>query len=295
MNTDYYVKQWEDIYLRDPKYTNMSTSELQQIVNNNARKVMMVPDSDLSTLIKLTAESKACRKIWERKIAAEKAAVEAEKRKEARIRQEAQKQRNTKTTWKNNRKKSERDAIAELKNVYSANGQLIFAILEEEGDKTIDEIANWCPELQMIENTEIKKVLEEFCKLKLVKKTDENKYQLLYFTYDSPYKLPWCFKGKEDFCKQIIASQEYNNENIILFVFAHNDELIFANEFPELIKKLSNDKSIANKNENFICKLNDLAKYDTSIWEKELQAMCKKGILCEPKKGAFYFPIISKK
>ncbi len=294
---------WHLKHDNDEKYKNMSLKELTQIINNNARIITSRPLFETPSASQLyedaerIAENELCIRLADRLKRIEK---EKKERKESaeRMAEEAT------DDWYENQPSRERDAIAKLKNVFSANGQLIFAILEEDGDKTFDEIVNWCPEFQMMEENDIKALLDEFCKLKLIEFTKDKKYHLLYLTYDTPYRFPWSPKeNKSEICRKMldelnVMTVQYSFQQVLLIIIAiyNSDKVIFPQdlcEWVETIYRRSNESESFgySKNEKF---MELISKHldDEIVMPHHLGAMVKQGILVEQPKGGFYFPFI---
>lgn len=78
-----------------------------------------------------------------------------------------------------------KNAYLNLKAAFTPNGQLVAAILEEEGILTESEIHNWCDELQVIDDSEFHALLQDLVADGVIGKIDadylvpEEKYQLL--------------------------------------------------------------------------------------------------------------------
>ncbi len=303
MDTDSIKRLWHLKHDNDEKYKNMSLKELTQIVNNNTRIITSRPLFETPSTAQLyeyaerIAENELCIQLAERLKQKEKEEKE-EKEAADKLEKEAT------DDWDENQSSRENRVIAKLKNVFSANGQLIFAILEEGGDKTFDEIVNWCPEFQMMEENDIKALLDEFCKLKLIEFTKNRKYHLLYLTYDSPYRFPWSPKEKKsEVCRKMLeelngltVQDSFQQVLLIIIAMYNSDKIIFPRRLCHMIQALHEygNKSEPfgySKNEKFMKLLSEHLN-EFYMMPYHLSAMVKQGILVEQPKGGFYFPFI---
>lgn len=78
--------------------------------------------------------------------------------------------------WKQNFPERKQKAILNLKTAVTPNGQLVAAILEDEGGLTTEEICGWCEELSVMEQSEVQAILDELVSEGVLRTTDGKYY-----------------------------------------------------------------------------------------------------------------------
>lgn len=178
---------------------DLPDSELQQKVLRNAQKAQLT--SDYGTLTKLIGEQRACKAILDERAELRKKVEDARKK------------------WVSSADRHKADAFLNLRNSASANGQLIAAILEEEGKSlTMEEISNWCDELSSLTDTEVKDLLSGLVKEGVLSLKKDKKYHLVQICTPDLYpenRLQWALDKlntklsttyrHQDDCKNLIA------------------------------------------------------------------------------------------
>ena len=154
-------------------YAEKSDAELQAIVLSCIQYITTVPSNASPTVLALavskTAEKDACTELMrERKEQKQqsKAAVDA---------------------WKAGAEKRRDDAIIHLPNAVSPNGQLIAAILEDEGSKTADELLSWCDELAALNDEDGAALLSGLVSEGVIELHEDGKYALLAVCTETLY------------------------------------------------------------------------------------------------------------
>ncbi len=169
MSTDF-VETWKK--LKYSEFEKLSDDDLRSIVLNNARKIMALPVSPTPAQI---AES-------QRLLAEQRAANEIlTERKETHDKLEA-----SVTEWEKQQKEVPYDNFLKLKAASSANGQLVAAILEDEGAMSAADLAGWCEELASLEDLAFKELLDELVKERVLT-IKNDKYRLLHVCTQTLY------------------------------------------------------------------------------------------------------------
>lgn len=120
-------------------------AQLSQIATSNTKKAMGT--NDVPTLERLVAETKACGAILSAR-------------------------NETRKAWDEDLPERQHNAILNLKNAVTPNGQLIAAILEDEGDMTAEQICCWCEELEGLGLDNVKSLLDALVSEGVLKETD---------------------------------------------------------------------------------------------------------------------------
>ena len=162
---------WED-HFRD-EHQDKSDAELRQIVLNNSKKVTALP---VSPTPKMLADAKQ----WLAEVKACNAILSA--RNERRIARNA-----TIKEWEAGQEAAKMKAILNLPTGITPNGQLVAAILEDEGiAMTAQEIAGWCDELGELEESDLQSLLDGLQRERIIGR-DGDKYFLRQAVTESLY------------------------------------------------------------------------------------------------------------
>lgn len=169
MATDF-VETWKQLKRSD--FEKLSDDELRSIGLNNARKVMAIPanptPAQLSEGERLMAETQLSSEI-----------LAARKEKRDKIKAEID-------GWKQQEQAVPYDNFLKLKAASSANGQLVAAILEDEGEMSATELAGWCEELASLDDASFKELLDELVKERVLTIKDD-KYRLVHICTETLY------------------------------------------------------------------------------------------------------------
>ena len=162
---------WEEHYRNEHK--EKSDNELRQIVLNSSRKVSALPANPTPKMLadakQWLAEAKACNAILSA-------------RNEARIARTA-----AMKEWKDGQAAAKMKAILNLPTGITPNGQLVAAMLEDEGTAmTAQEIAGWCDELGELEETDLQSLLDGLQRERIIGR-DGDKYFLRQAVTESLY------------------------------------------------------------------------------------------------------------
>ena len=162
---------WEDHYRNEHK--DKSDAELRQITLNSTRKVTALPTNPTPKMLadakQWLAEAKACNAI----LAA---------RNETRVARLGAIQE-----WKNGQDAAKMKAILNLPTGITPNGQLVAAILEDEGvAMTAQEIAGWCDELSELEEADLQNLLDGLQRERIIGRSG-SKYFLRQAVTESLY------------------------------------------------------------------------------------------------------------
>lgn len=176
---------WEEHYRSEHK--DKTDDELRQIVLNNSRKGTAMPTSATPKMIAdakvWLAEAKACN------------AILASRRESAAERKAAIEQ------WEQNQESDKLKAILNLPTGITPNGQLVAAILEDEGaDMTAQEIAGWCDELGELEDADLQTLLDNLQKERIIGKKDDKYFlrQAVTGTLYPEHCADWTAKDLEE-------------------------------------------------------------------------------------------------
>ena len=153
---------WLDHYRNEHK--DKSDTELRQIVLNISRKVTALPTSPTPKMLadakQWLAEAKACNAILSARSEARAARTAAIKE------------------WQEGQEAAKLKAVMNLPTGITPNGQLVAAILEDEGTAmTAQEIAGWCDELGELEETDLQSLLDGLQRERIIGR-DGDKYFL---------------------------------------------------------------------------------------------------------------------
>ena len=169
MATDF-VETWKQ--LRYSQLEKLSDDELYSITLNNARKITAMPanltPAQYSEATKLLGEQKAANEI-----------LAARKEKRDKIKASI-------TEWEKQEKNVPYNNFLKLKAASSANGQLVAAILEDEGEMSAADLAGWCEELASLEDSAFKELLDELVKERVLTIKD-GKYRLMHVCTQTLY------------------------------------------------------------------------------------------------------------
>lgn len=169
MATDF-VETWKQLKRSD--FAELSDDELRSIGLNNSKKVMAMPanpsPAQLSEGERLLAETQLASEI-----------LAARKEKSDKIKAAIDK-------WKQQEQAVPYDNFLKLKMASSANGQLVTAILEDEGEMSAAELAGWCEELASLDDTSFKELLDELVKERVLTIKDD-RYRLVHVCTETLY------------------------------------------------------------------------------------------------------------
>lgn len=162
---------WEEHYRNEHK--DKSDAELRQIVLNSSKKVTALPTSPTPKMLadakQWLAEAKACNAILSARNDARIARTAAIKE------------------WKDGQDAAKMKAILNLPTGITPNGQLVAAILEDEGAAmTAQEIAGWCDELGELEEADLQSLLDGLQRERIIGR-DGDKYFLRQAVTESLY------------------------------------------------------------------------------------------------------------
>lgn len=162
---------WEEHYRNEHK--DKSDTELRQIVLNSSKKVTALPVSPTPKMLadakQWLAEAKACNAILSARNDARIARTAAIKE------------------WKDGQDAAKMKAILNLPTGITPNGQLVAAILEDEGAAmTAQEIAGWCDELGELEEADLQSLLDGLQRERIIGR-DGDKYFLRQAVTESLY------------------------------------------------------------------------------------------------------------
>lgn len=158
-----YVQVWKK--MKYPELKKISDDELRNIISNNAAKVLAMPTnataSQVSEMYQLRGEQEAAAQILaERKEKRDKISASIRK-------------------WKEHEEEIPYKNFVKLKTASSANGQLVSAILEDEGDMSATELSGWCEEMAALDDSVFKLLLDELV-MERVLVIKDGKYRLMH-------------------------------------------------------------------------------------------------------------------
>ena len=158
-----YVQVWKK--MKYPELKKISDDELRNIISNNAAKVLAMPKnataSQISEMYQLRGEQEAAAQILaERKEKRDKISASIRK-------------------WKEHEEEIPYKNFVKLKTASSANGQLVSAILEDEGDMSATELSGWCEEMAALDDSVFKLLLDELV-MERVLVIKDGKYRLMH-------------------------------------------------------------------------------------------------------------------
>ena len=178
------VRQFAEIY-RD-RHRDKRDRELSNTIFKNSQMVLALPSNQYSEMLKYTGETRACQELLEERKRERQKEEEQRKQKE----QKRKVDEDFKKTWKFGLEKRRERAILKLPAYTSLEGQIVLAILEDDGPKTQEELSGWCEELSKIDSGELKKILEGLVKEGFATKNYESEtYQFLAFADENLFPL----------------------------------------------------------------------------------------------------------
>ena len=274
------------------KYRDKSKSELQAIALSCVQFIATVPTSASSDLIAKAldkaAERDACNELLQERRKHEeriKAAIEA---------------------WKADADKRRDDAIVHLPNAVSPNGQLIAAILEDEGSKTADELLSWCDELATLSDEDGVALLSGLVSEGVIELHADGKYTLLTICTETLYP-----ENAYMDALQKVRDKKLNNAtmmSLLLFIIATISEApVTWEEISNALNIYGNPKlkDAVHKRVHDDMEVAGLAGFDPNVIDKacagnatnplmEIAMLKKQGILVEyhDVKSGYYFPML---
>ncbi len=140
------------------QHASDSDEQLREFVLDNMRIVSSLPASRVAEGYKLLGEIDACNEILK-------------ERQERRERVEK-----AKKDYLNSLERRRDDALLTLKAAATPNGQLVAAILEDEGGMTTEELAGWCDELASLDEAEFRDLLDDLAGDGILERKDGRYY-----------------------------------------------------------------------------------------------------------------------
>ena len=150
---------------------------------------------------------------------------------------------------------------------------------------------------------EIRKLLNDLYRFKLVVLGKNGKYHLLYAPYESPYRYPWqCEAEREKFWRS--KAEEYvgkmdklTDGDILWLMMAIENEMLFPEDLPDVAPRVAEGKIRAINDKlagqflwsNFVRK-----DHITFAWRRKalFEHLTERGIVAQPE-GGYYYALIS--
>ena len=253
-------------FLMQHKFGDKSDDELRQIVLNNAVKVLAA--KNVAELERFNKESDYCVSLVQSRI-------------------------NAREEWKQNFPERKQKAILNLKTAVTPNGQLIAAILEDEGGLTTEEICGWCEELSAMEQSEVQAILDELVSEGVLRTTDGKYYLYRICTETLLPEDPvhWAMTilglpGKKGYW--------HSYQYILLRALEMHGTAVDPTDFPEILEQVKEEILCDAPPEEETRISEAIDEIDVGIIREVLEECTYGGVLDETK-GIYYFTMLGEK
>lgn len=205
-----------DMMARQMRYEQKSDAELQITMLEIAKKMNSFPSSAATPalnaqLTELSAEYAACKNL-----------LEARKESRERLTQAHQK-------WEESLSARRYAAVLNLKNAVTPSGQLIAAIIEDEGSLSEHEIATWCEELEALDENELHLLLAALIDEGVIS-FENGRYTLKQICTENLFP-----DNPVDWMEQHYGEYYGEDEKLLLRLVAAKGSAICVEDFPEIV------------------------------------------------------------
>lgn len=197
-----------------------SDSELQLYAMQIAQKIQAIPPNASPRLLaqgeELLAEAAICKEILDRRKNAQSRLEQAHKE------------------WKEMLPERKYAAVRNLKEAVTPNGQLVAAILEDEGSLSKQEISSWCDELAALGSSDLDALLSALVE-EGVLFFQNGKYAVRQICTESLFPenpTEWALK-------QIGSAEIGDEEKVILKLIEEKETAICIEDFPAIVNETS--------------------------------------------------------
>ena len=248
------------------QFANKTDSELQRVVQNNALKA--AASNSVVEMETLVEESEYCSSLLQ---------ARANARKE----------------WRKTLPDRKRKAILNLKTAATPNGQLIAAILEDEGSLTVEEICSWCEELHELGQDKVQKILDELVSEGVLKKNGKAYYSYIIYTKHlfPEHPADWALKT---WSQNGFSASDDSILFILLQALEIHGEAMDPTDFLDVIAENKSKIFLAapkEKRSSILYTIDTLGENRIDRIKRTLTKCCNNEILSNAR-GVYYFPMV---